>query len=582
MDYPALTQLPQILAQLRAANPNAPAATTYYTPQNSGEYNSVVLGQLDDLNKLINANFPLPASVTSTAYDPRQAMADDDGGGDFQSQRLLANSARNAWNKSDAGQANKAALAAYYATPQGQARQQLEALQKQASSASEDQAANKGGWIEQRLDDTTDFWGKYGTPIVAALMTAGIGSAVAGAAGAGGLAGSVGVTNPVAVGAINGAAGGAAAGGAINTVSGQSVGQGLLSGAISGGVGGGLSAYNPAAQLGVTDPTAAGAINGAVKGGVNSALSGGDVGQGLLSGGLKGGASTISLGGLLGGSSNPTYSTDGTTPVDQSGPDTIDKLPQTGINLPSLAGFVPGGDNPGTTMDDDFDWQSILQGSLDQNAGQNTDFLTQLQNEINGQVQNGLPDWAAGGTPTGADPYLGAGSSGSGAGGINLGSLGSLLSGTSGTTLAGLAGALAGGLSGGKAQQQIDPRMAQYLYGTGYGDPNSMLGAAQQLYQTNKTGLNPTMQQGLDMQKAALTDPAYAQGYQQMRTMGGGLLGGQIAGNPFTSGAATLPGAGAPAGGPTMQAGGPGGLLGGGSNDDRIKALIASGRGLIG
>lgn len=144
-----------------------------------------------------------------------------------------------------------------------------------------------------------------------------------------------------------------------------------------------------------------------------------------------------------------------------------------------------------------------------------------------------------------------------------------------GSNLAGLIGAVAGGASGGgnttaTTQSQIDPRMAQYLYGTGYGDTNSLLGAAQQYYQQNKSGLNDTMQQGLDMQRAALQDPAYGQAFTQMRSLGTGLMGHPVAGNPFT----------APQG-PTAQAGGSGGLLGG-APSGRALSLISRGRGLLG
>jgi hypothetical protein len=116
-----------------------------------------------------------------------------------------------------------------------------------------------------------------------------------------------------------------------------------------------------------------------------------------------------------------------------------------------------------------------------------------------------------------------------------------------GKNLAGLIGAVAGASEGGgtvtkTGEEKIDPRMAQYLYGTGYGDTNSLLGAAQALYKQNPTGINPTMQQGMDMTKAALTDPAYAQGYQTMRTAGMGLLGQGVAANPFTSGQASTQG----------------------------------------
>lgn len=110
-----------------------------------------------------------------------------------------------------------------------------------------------------------------------------------------------------------------------------------------------------------------------------------------------------------------------------------------------------------------------------------------------------------------------------------------------GKNLAGIVGGLAGAMEGGKSQtatttQQIDPRMAQYLYGSGYGDTNSMLGAAQQWFQNNRSGMNANMQQGLDTLKNLYTSPSYSQGYSQMRDVGQGLLGRPIAGNPFTQG----------------------------------------------
>lgn len=163
-----------------------------------------------------------------------------------------------------------------------------------------------------------------------------------------------------------------------------------------------------------------------------------------------------------------------------------------------------------------------------------------------------------------------------------------------GSNLASLIGAGLGAASGGgtntsTVQSQIDPRMAQYLYGTGYGDTNSLLGAAQQLWQQNRTGLNDTMQQGLDMQRAALTDPAYGQSYQQMRNLGTSLMGGGVAANPFSTGQAGLNQSGGllaqqPAPQPTeqqtAQAGGPGGLLGI-APDARALQLISRGRGLL-
>lgn len=150
-----------------------------------------------------------------------------------------------------------------------------------------------------------------------------------------------------------------------------------------------------------------------------------------------------------------------------------------------------------------------------------------------------------------------------------------------GQNLAGLVGAVAGGASGGgtntkTSEEKLDPRMAQYLYGTGYGDSNSLLGAAQKLYQQNPTGINPTMQQGMDMQKAALTDPAYAQSFQAMRNAGTGLLSQGVAANPFASGNA---GGLLNMGQPNAQAGGAGGLMN--IDPNAANRLIQMGRGLL-
>jgi hypothetical protein len=124
--------------------------------------------------------------------------------------------------------------------------------------------------------------------------------------------------------------------------------------------------------------------------------------------------------------------------------------------------------------------------------------------------------------------------------------VGSALGGLSGAVggagnLAALAGGVLGATQGGEdttatTTNQIDPRMAQYLYGSGYGDKESMLGAAQDWWKNNQSGMNANMTQGLDMLKSLYTSPGYSQGYTQMRDVGQGLLGRQIAGNPFTQG----------------------------------------------
>lgn len=187
------------------------------------------------------------------------------------------------------------------------------------------------------------------------------------------------------------------------------------------------------------------------------------------------------------------------------------------------------------------------------------------------------------GAQTGAyDSVLGAtGSKGLASAAANLpglstvGNIASSLGGVG--NLASLAGGLLGASDAGKAttatsQNQIDPRMAQYLYGSGFGDTNSILGAAQQQFLQNRTGLNALQQQGLDLQKNLLTSPEYTQGFNQMRSAASGLLGSQVAGNPFTSGQASLQSS--PLLGPSSQMAG--------FNPGSIQQLIAAGRGLLG
>lgn len=152
-----------------------------------------------------------------------------------------------------------------------------------------------------------------------------------------------------------------------------------------------------------------------------------------------------------------------------------------------------------------------------------------------------------------------------------------------GTALAGLAGAALGAASGGGNETstrayQMDPRMDAYVYGSGPDDPNSYLGGLRQQYLENPSGINPTMQQALDIGKANLTDPAYSQTFQNMRDTGNRLLTGPMAGNPFAapqSQPGGLPGASGgqtfqmPAGAPVFQ--------GAGAADN----LIQRGQGLL-
>jgi hypothetical protein len=151
-------------------------------------------------------------------------------------------------------------------------------------------------------------------------------------------------------------------------------------------------------------------------------------------------------------------------------------------------------------------------------------------------------------TPTSVPPFVADPISASlpsvpsigGAGGLAgfgnaLGKLGSL--GNAATAIGGVLGAVEGGKGQSATQEnRLDPRIAQYLFGTGYGDQNSLLGAAQKQWQQNPTGLNPLQTQALEMQKNYLQSPEYTQGFQQMRNVAQGLLSNQAASNPFTSG----------------------------------------------
>lgn len=108
--------------------------------------------------------------------------------------------------------------------------------------------------------------------------------------------------------------------------------------------------------------------------------------------------------------------------------------------------------------------------------------------------------------------------------------------------IAPVVGGLLGGSDSGSSQssqQQIDPRIAKYIYGDD--STTGIVPAAYDWYSQNKSGLNDQMAQGLNRQWAVYSDPANAQGYTDMQTLGSRLMGAPIAGNPFTDGRMTLP-----------------------------------------
>lgn len=111
---------------------------------------------------------------------------------------------------------------------------------------------------------------------------------------------------------------------------------------------------------------------------------------------------------------------------------------------------------------------------------------------------------------------------------------------------AGLLGGFLGGKKGGNdqtvtSQNQIDPRLAPYLYGSN--GQGGLLGQVNQLQQqqSQNGGLNPMQTAGLELQRQAYTDPRYTAGFNQMRGLGGALMGQGVAGNPFMGGGSTMP-----------------------------------------
>lgn len=106
-------------------------------------------------------------------------------------------------------------------------------------------------------------------------------------------------------------------------------------------------------------------------------------------------------------------------------------------------------------------------------------------------------------------------------------------------------GALGSKKSGGGSSsttQQVDPRLAHYLYGED--DKGGLLKDVDLWYQANKSGLNDQMAQGLNTQWNVYNDPKTLGGYQQMSNLGSGLMSTPIVGNPFGDGRLSLGGVG--------------------------------------
>lgn len=180
---------------------------------------------------------------------------------------------------------------------------------------------------------------------------------------------------------------------------------------------------------------------------------------------------------------------------------------------------------------------SVIPGALGSIGAASPTAYGALGGLAGGSAAFTLPAVAA----TGGGLLAGLGGIGKAIGGVGsaIGGIANAVGGAG--NLAGIVGGIAGAMDGGKDQtattsQQIDPRMAQYIYGTGYGDKNSLLGAAQDWFKNNQSGMNANMQAGVNQMASLYSSPQYAAGYNQMRDVGQGLLGRTIAGNPFTQG----------------------------------------------
>lgn len=189
-----------------------------------------------------------------------------------------------------------------------QSGQQLTPQQQAAGDSAAKAAFNSAG-MKQLFDANNSTAAKLALMASMAVLTAGIGGAVA--APAAGAAGSAAAAGTAAGGAtasglgLTGIAGGAvtgAASGAIGAaLQGQNIGKGALIGGIGGAVGGALkplaSGVSSTVGGGTLGNVAGKAVTGAIGGGVSAAIGGRSVGAGLATGGVGGAISGLASSG---------------------------------------------------------------------------------------------------------------------------------------------------------------------------------------------------------------------------------------------------------------------------------------------
>jgi hypothetical protein len=100
-----------------------------------------------------------------------------------------------------------------------------------------------------------------------------------------------------------------------------------------------------------------------------------------------------------------------------------------------------------------------------------------------------------------------------------------------------VSGAMSKGSGGGgssSSQVKLDPRMEQILYGDYTG--GGVLGDVNSLFRSQlaQGGLHPLQTAGLEAQRQVLTHPSFTEGFNDMRSLGRGLMGAGVARNPMS------------------------------------------------
>lgn len=334
--------------------------------------------------------------------------------------------------------------------------------------------------------------------------------------------------------ALNGAIKGGVKGGATSLIKGENPLEGALKGAVGGGITGGITG-----GVNAINPDGVGWVNNGISGGLNAAVSGGNP---LI--GAAGGA----VGPLLG------------------------SLGQTATTTPTAGGNMDFGGVSGwfdNWTPDDLNLTTDIAGNVLPSLGTDSSWMPNWDSWVNDALIGAGTGWTATGLPSWLESAASAVKGG-------LGGVASAVGG--GGNLAALIGAGLGAASGGGTQTQSrDPwSAAQPFLKNILGDADAMrANLAANPFTQQQTQAYSNAYGGLDQARAALPGLlSWGQNAMQRQSSTptyASLFGG---GQPQQSQQPQQAQ-------PTMQAGGVGGLLGG-APEDRLKALMAGGRGLLG